>query len=153
MTSPLSFFINSHLAWLPPTHFSLLHANLSKLPAASGASCCSILTLSGGLNVWMTASQARPHERQWVGIASPFYLGHATVHSRTQTGGSWSVSEQGINLLWHSDSPLGGRPALGRRPTAMPMAARVMLCVRGAGMDWGTEYGGMEVNGQKVGEN
>lgn len=38
---------------------------------------------------------------------------------------------------------------LGSCPTAMPIAARVMQGVRGAGMDRGIGFGGIEVNGQK----
>lgn len=38
---------------------------------------------------------------------------------------------------------------LGSSPTAVPIAARVMQGVRGAGMDGGTGYGGMEVSRQK----
>lgn len=137
MTSPFSFFINSHLAWLPPTHYSPALAELSE-PFSPTASHRSIVTLSGRLNVWIAVSRARPPEWQWVGIASPPLSGPRHSGLRFQTSRSWSVSEQGINLLWHTDSPLGGRPALGSGPTALPIAARVMQGVREAGMDGGT---------------
>lgn len=78
------------------------------------------------------------------------HLPNWASHSRRRfkTSRSWSVCEQSINLLWHTDSPLGGRPVLGSSPI-VPIAARVMQGVRGAGMDGETGYGGMEVNGQK----
>lgn len=107
--------------------------------------------------VWKIECMDRsfPGQTTWVAMSRDSITplsGPRHSRLRFQTSGSWSVSEQGINLLWHTDSPLGGRPALGSSPTAVPIAARVMQGVREAGMDGGTGYGGMEVNGQKEGE-
>lgn len=71
-------------------------------------------------------------------------------HSRLrfQTSRSWSVCEQGINLLWHTDSSLWVCLVMGSRPI-VPIGARVMQGVRKAGMDGETWYGAMMVNRQK----
>ncbi|CAB1416484.1 unnamed protein product [Pleuronectes platessa] len=75
----------------------------------------------------------------------------------------WRASlERPIKRLFHSSTPLlkrvavwkikctdHRRPALGSRPTAVSIAARVMQGVRGAGMERGTGLEEMEVNGEE----
>lgn len=80
------------------------------------------------------------------------YLGHATVDSGSRPAGVDQSASKALICCDTLTLPFGGRPALGSGPTALPIAARVMQGVREAGMDGGTGYGGMEVNGQKEGE-
>lgn len=144
MTSPFSLFINSHLAWLPLVYYSSLLADLS-VPILQQDHT---VTPSRKLNVWIIVSQTGPHDWQRVRIASPLLSGPRHSRRRFKTSRSWSVCVQGINLLWHANSPLRGCPVLGSSPV-VPVAARVMQGVRKAGMDGESGYGGMEVNKQK----
>lgn len=94
----ISFFINSHLAWLPPTHPLSSPRRLSK-PILQQRHT---VTLSGRLNVWITVSRARQAILAMCrdGITCLFEQCHS--RGRFKTSRSWSVCEQGINLLWHS---------------------------------------------------
>lgn len=142
MTSPFSFFINSHLAWLAPTLSSACRP--VKAYSATASHCDTVWKIK-------CMDHSFPGKTTWLAmirdsITSLTGLRHS--RRRFKTSRSWSVCEQSINLLWHTDSPLGGRPVLGSSPI-VPIAARVMQGVREAGMDRETGYGGMEVNGQK----
>lgn len=81
------FFLHKQPLSLITSYLLLSIARRPVKAFSTTVSRCSIATLSGRLNVWITVSWARPPEWQRVRIASPPYLGHATIHSGSRPAG------------------------------------------------------------------